>query len=107
MSNTISFIDSWRSFLAEVASHADKNNMDASNLATVFAPTVMRSRDSADPAKFLLDIGHSTGILNHLIRANLPSFQAKERLKSVGNVPSASASASSRCDDPFISCLDR
>lgn len=36
------------SFLREVAAEAATNKMDAQNLATVFAPTLMRPRDDGD-----------------------------------------------------------
>ncbi len=58
--------------------------MDISNLATIFAPTVMHSRESRDdPSKFLAEIGFSTTVLLHLIKKSSLAFETHTRRRSI------------------------
>jgi RhoGAP domain len=42
-------------FLVELVTHADQTKMTLENLATLFAPCLLRSRDS-DPTKLIMDV---------------------------------------------------
>eukprot|EP01035_Chromulina_nebulosa_P018064 gene18064-23711_t len=59
--------------------------MDASNLATVFAPTLMRSRDADNAAKFLSEVGFSSIILLHLIQNFESVLATNNRMRSISN----------------------
>jgi len=80
-----STLDNLLYFLAEVASFSSVNNMDASNLATVFAPTLMRSRDADNAAKFLSEVGFSSIILLHLIQNFESVLATNNRMRSISN----------------------
>ena len=54
------------SFLREVAKESKTNNMDASNLATVFGPTIFRS-SMDDPIKAVMELKVSHTILYNII----------------------------------------
>jgi hypothetical protein len=59
------------SFLREVAKESPYNNMDASNLATVFAPTIFRS-SMEDPIKAVMELKVShTLLLQIILRENI------------------------------------
>lgn len=60
--------------------------MDESNLATIFAPTIMHSRESKDdPTIFLSEIGFSTTILLHLIKKQSFALASASRRRSVSD----------------------
>lgn len=60
--------------------------MDESNLATIFAPTIMHSRESKDdPTIFLSEIGFSTNILLHLIKKQSLALASTARRRSVSD----------------------
>jgi Rho-type GTPase-activating protein 1/2 len=50
--------------LARVAEFADTNKMDCSNLAIVFSPTLMRSRD---PTAHIVNMGYQSAVIESMI----------------------------------------
>lgn len=50
--------------LARVAEFADTNKMDCNNLAIVFSPTLMRSRD---PTAHIINMGYQSAVIESMI----------------------------------------
>merc|ERR1712150_18934 len=57
-------------FLREVTQFSSINKMTSTNLATVFAPSVLRSPDSVTAEQAFLDLGSAISVINILIRSN-------------------------------------
>ena len=55
-------------FLAKVAENSDVNKMTPANLATCFAPSLLRAPDDASPTQALMDMSTAIGALNILIK---------------------------------------
>ncbi len=69
-SNTVFVFSSFfffDSFLREVAAHHDQNQMDAHNLAVVFAPTIFRP-EMTDPIKAAMEVKLTQVILMEIIK---------------------------------------
>ena len=81
--------DDVASFLAELSTHSSVTNMDVSNLATVFAPTLMHARDTSDPGKFLLDVGLSTLVVAYLIEDAVTKYKAQQLTASASTLTSS------------------
>mmetsp|Transcript_9409 Transcript_9409/g.16483 ORF Transcript_9409/g.16483 Transcript_9409/m.16483 type:complete len:382 (+) Transcript_9409:484-1629(+) len=70
-------------FLREVAVFEKANKMTAVNLATCFAPSLMRAPDDVSPEEALMDMSAAIGVLVVLIRSDRKLFlPAKDQLKS-------------------------
>lgn len=54
-------------FLQEVASYEEVNKMSASNLATVFTPSILSSPNVSDPIKQVSDLPRATDVVQYMI----------------------------------------
>lgn len=55
-------------FLSELSQNSEVNKMTPANLATCFAPSLLRAPDDADPTQALMDMSTAIGALNILIK---------------------------------------
>jgi len=70
-------------FLREVAQFEKINKMSAVNLATCFAPSLLRAPDDVAPEQALMDMSPAIGVLNTLIKSNRKMFlPGKEMIKA-------------------------
>ncbi|GBG35050.1 Rho GTPase activating protein, putative [Hondaea fermentalgiana] len=70
-------------FLREVAQFEEINKMSPANLATCFAPSLLRAPDTVSPEQALMDMGPAIGVLVTLIRSDRPLFlPPKEQVRA-------------------------
>jgi hypothetical protein len=66
--------------LSRIASYSDLNKMDCSNLAIVFGPTLMRSRD---PAAHIVNMGHQNAVIEAMVSQAEWLFDDDEQSENV------------------------
>jgi len=70
-------------FLREVAQFERVNKMSPANLATVFAPSLLRAPEDVSPEQALMDMGPAIGVLVTLIKSDRPLFMPpKEEVRN-------------------------